>query len=84
MSEHNCDFTCTCKKSGKKLLDAVQKPTVRQSMHYECGVYKSDTALSPIMSIHLGGDHAAPLIKVAAVILAALAAVILFFRLRKE
>lgn len=84
MSEPCCDFTCTCKKSGKRLMAAVKKPTVRQTLHYECGVYQSDDALSPILSFHFGGDHAIPLIKVAAVILTALAATIVYFKCRQK
>ena len=81
-SEHS--FACDCRCNGKKLLDAVQQPKLKQSLHYECGIYRDDTALSPMMSFHLGGDHTTPVIRVAAVVLTAIVTTVLFFKLRKK
>jgi hypothetical protein len=84
MNKQENSFACECRCNGKRLLDAVQKPKLKQSLHYECGIYKDDTALSPMMSFHLGGDHSVPLVRVALVVLTAIATTVLFFKLRKN
>ena len=84
MNKADKSFACECRCNGKKLLDAMQKPTLKQSLHYECGVYKDDTALTPMMSFHLGGDHAIPVLRMALVVLTAIATTVLFFKLRKN
>ena len=84
MNNADKSFACECRCNGKKLLDTMPKPTLKQSLHYECGIYKDDTALSPMMSFHLGGDHAIPVLRVALVLLSAIATTVLFFKLRQK
>ena len=43
MNKADKSFACECRCNGKKLLDAMQKPTLKQSLHYECGVLVYDS-----------------------------------------
>lgn len=52
-----------CKK-GKEMLNAVEAPVVRHSLHYRCGVYKEEGCREPIMSMHIDNDCSIPLVKV--------------------
>ena len=50
-----------------RLLAAACRPEVRHSMHYECGLYKSSDARTPVVCARMEHDCTLPLIRLIAI-----------------
>lgn len=57
----------TVKQYGARIANAIQRPEIRHSMHYDCGLYKSPESHAPIASVRINNDCSLPLVKLLAV-----------------
>ena len=84
MNQAKNSCKCGCASAAKKVMEAVKRPTLRQSLHYDCGIYKDENDLNPALSFHLGGDHATPLIRIVAVVAAVVLALAMVCKCKKQ
>ena len=59
-------FACVSQK-GRELWETVERPTLRHSMHWHCGIYKNKNDHTPMSCMRLDHECACPLIRVVAV-----------------
>ena len=69
----------TWQTNCRRLKQAIARPEVRRSFHYECGIYRDNASASPLVSLRMAHRARTPLWRMIA-IASAMTLVILFVR----
>ena len=60
---------CDCMADhGRRLWNAIEQPTLRHSLHYECGLYRRKTDRAPLASMHMDNECNLPLVRALAIL----------------
>ena len=53
---------------GRRLWSAIEQPTLRHCLHYECGIYKKRSDRSPLACVHVDNEYNLPLVRALAIL----------------
>lgn len=75
---------CThVKECARGMLRAAARPTLRQTLHYDVGIYPDASANEKsALQLHLGGTHSCPLWKIVLVAAVALITLVVSWKCR--